>query len=115
MRSKFLLKDNPATVVLKDELFVKEPRLRIYTDGSKSKFGVGYGLVLYDHTGLVRLMEWKTKLNDECEIFQTELRALRKAMDLAWELKVPVDVYTDSLSVCRMSGMGREAQLNFMI
>ena len=86
-------------MVLKDEHFVKEPRLRIYTDGSKIKFGVGCELVLYDHTGLVRLMKWKTKLNDECEIFQAELRALREAMELAWRLKVPVDVYTDSLYV----------------
>ena len=117
VRSKFLLKDNPATVVLKDELFVKEPRLRIYTDGSKSKFGVGCGLVLYDHTGLVRLMEWKTKLNYECEIFQAELRALRKAMDLAWELKVPVDVYTDSLSVLQNVRHGKRgsAQLYDLI
>ena len=96
---KFLLRENRAKVVLKDENFIWRPCLRIYTDGSKSKKGVGCGLVVYDHTGTVRLFEWKLRLNHESEIFQAELRALRKAVDLAWELGVDVDIYSDSLSV----------------
>lgn len=31
------------------------------------------------------LGEWKIKLNNESEIFQAELRSLRKAMGIAWE------------------------------
>ena len=103
----FLAKKNPA---------LRQPRLRIYTDGSRNKFGVGCALVLYDHTGLIRLDEWKIKLNDECEIFQAELRVLTKAMDIAWRLKVPVDVYTDSLSVLQNVRHGKKRALpSFMI
>ena len=72
--------------------------MRIYTDGSKSKRGVGSGLVVYDHLGN-RLYEWKIRLNHETEIFQAELRALREAIQLARDWGVEVDIFSDSLSV----------------
>ena len=86
------MKDNNANVVLKDENFIWRPCLRIYTDGSKSKRGVGSGMVVYDHLGN-RLFEWKVKLNQEAEIFQAELRALREAVQLAWNWGVEVDIF----------------------
>ena len=98
-RFKFLLKDNKAKVVLKGETFESRPCLKIYTDGSKSKNGVGCGLVVYDHTNQIRLFEWKVRLNHESEIFQAELRALREAIQLAWSWGVDVDIFSDSLSV----------------
>ena len=97
---KFLLKDNPAEVVLKGESYVvSEPRLQIYTDGSSNKHGVGCGLVVYNCTGSQRLYEWKLKLNNECDIFQAEMRALREAIEVARNLGMPVDIFVDSLSV----------------
>ena len=92
------LRDTEAEVVLKGETFQWRPCLRIYTDGSKSKKGVGCGLVVYDHLGN-RLYDWKVKLNHESEIFQAELRALREAIQLAWQWGVEVDIFSDSLSV----------------
>ena len=86
-------------MVLKCESFGWRPSLKIYTDGSKSKNGVGCGLVVYDCTNTVRLFEWKAKLNRETEIFQAELRALREAIQLAWQWGVDVDIFSDSLSV----------------
>ena len=53
----------------------------LYTDGSKTTYGTGYGGVLYDEDGNL-LDTVSGAINMECSIFQAESYAITKSLEL---------------------------------
>ncbi|GBM76560.1 Putative protein in type-1 retrotransposable element R1DM [Araneus ventricosus] len=57
------------------------PREALYTDGSKTEQGVGAAFCRISHNQVTEC--WSSKLNPESTVFQAELYALQKAVQLA--------------------------------
>ena len=75
-----------------------------YTDGSKSDLGTGYGGVVYTTDGKI---EFSDKLDEHCTVYQAELLAIRKAIELCIEngqRDTKVLICTDSKSSLQSIG-----------
>src|SRR6266498_3393883 len=70
-----------------------DDRIIIYTDGSKSEINqIGAGLV---YTTNFSYYQWKAwNLDSKCEIFDTELFTIKKAIDFAYE---KMDIWTQEI------------------
>ncbi|XP_035231785.1 ribonuclease H-like [Stegodyphus dumicola] len=93
---------HPAEFDLPDSIFTFSQQLlpnfiiEIYTDGSRSPTGTGCGLCLYVNGALTRT--WRRRLNTKNSVYQAELVAIKKAIDLASKLTARTIIYTDSKS-----------------
>ena len=96
--SKLHCTSNKATIQLKDEPSPPTtPGLLVFTDGSKTKFGVGSAFVVLDSTGSIIITSWRGKLPAYCTIYQAELLAIQKACQ--WiKSNTHANIWSDSLS-----------------
>ncbi|XP_035227950.1 ribonuclease H-like [Stegodyphus dumicola] len=93
---------HPAEFDLPDSIFTSSQQLlpnfniEIYTDGSRSPTGTGCGLCLYVNGTLTRT--WRKRMNSKNSVYQAELVAIKKAIDLASKFTARTIIYTDSKS-----------------
>ena len=78
---------------------ISPPRkeIHVYTDGSKTKDGVGYGVYM---DGLIQ-DEFHGALHPDNTVYQAEVKALNKAVDMLMKHKIKdtrVTIYSDSQS-----------------
>ena len=75
----------------------RSPGFLIFTDGSKTSYGVGSAFVVMDPTGTFIITSWRGKLPSYCTIYQAELLAIQKAC--SWiKANSPAHIWSDSLS-----------------
>jgi len=67
------------TVIRTAEGYAEDNPLQIYTDGSKTKKGVGSGIAIYEYGQNIRTLQFK--LNKECTNNQAEQLAILKALE----------------------------------
>jgi ribonuclease HI len=78
----------------------KEQTIQIYTDGSKSEFGVGSGVAIFLKDELKA--QHKYKVDNRCSNNQAEQLAIIKALELIPEINIEentprtIGIYTDS-------------------
>ncbi|XP_035231868.1 uncharacterized protein LOC118203694 [Stegodyphus dumicola] len=87
---------NLAENIYTQTLLCRQNSIAIYTDGSKTKDGTGCGLcTMID--GEIKY-RWKRRLNPNNTVYQAELSAIKKAIDLSYSHQETVYIYSDSLS-----------------
>ncbi|GBM60131.1 Putative protein in type-1 retrotransposable element R1DM [Araneus ventricosus] len=99
---------HPSLYLLKDQISLSDgglspPSEAIYTDGSKTEKGVG---AAYCRIAQNRIIEsWFVKLPSQATVFQAELLALRKAVELAKTMvnQTPIKIFTDNRAAIQAS------------
>ena len=91
------------TVIRTSEGNEEDSSLQIYTDGSKTEKGVGYGIAIYAPGQNIRTLQFK--LNKKCTNNQAEQLVILKALEFANNKKIAnktATIYTDSQTTLAM-------------
>ncbi|GBM41022.1 hypothetical protein AVEN_180930-1 [Araneus ventricosus] len=99
---------HPSLYLLKDQISLSDgglspPSEAIYTDGSKTEKGVGAAYCRIAQNQIIE--SWFVKLPSQATVFQAELLALSKAVELAKTMvnQTPIKIFTDNRAAIQAS------------